>query len=504
MLSMSTPPTTTAQDARRAARNAGTLAAASIISKGALFGWQLILIPLLGPFEYGIYGTVGALFAIGMPVTSFAMGLIVIRDVARFPEKAGRYWTAMLFMQTVLGLLAYISINTAAAVLDYGPTIQAFVALAGISLLVDMLGNMGNELLLAQERMLHTSVVEVGHIALRLALAGGALVLGFGLTGIYIVTIFSGVLRWWVLWAVLLRTGVRPHFPLDRAVALPLLINSAPLALNAFLGLAYQHADKLMTTYFIGERDTGYLTAAFVVVFGVIEILGTTVLVATFPMLSRYYGTPTFGFILEKLLFFTALISLPVSLVISVFGADIFVPLFGEAYRPVAGILAILIWYTTVTMMGNVLARGMMAQNKQRVLLLVQGGSLGINLTLNALLLPRLGVRGTSVATLIAEIISFTVLLYVFRETSWNPRRMLPRLGRLALLGLAAALAMLALRALHPVAGILFGGLVYGLGLRFGPVLAADDWDLLYRLAAAMPGGTLLLRYWKRDIPLNW
>jgi O-antigen/teichoic acid export membrane protein len=209
--------TPTGAEARRVARNAGALAAAGTLSKGALFVWQLILAPLLGPHDFGIYGTVGALFAVGVPIASFGMGLIVIRDVARYPERAGRYWTALLFMQTLLAAVAYAGANFAASALDYGPTIQAYVAVACTSLLIDMFGNMGNELLLAQERMLSTSLVEIGHVLARLLLAGGALLLGYGLLGVYVATIITGVGRWWVLWSLLLRTSVRPRWPLDRA-----------------------------------------------------------------------------------------------------------------------------------------------------------------------------------------------------------------------------------------------------------------------------------------------
>ena len=74
------------------------------------------------------------------------------------------------------------------------------------------------------------------------------------------------------------QLGVRPQFPFDRNIGIPLLVNSAPLALSAFLSLAYQHADKLMTTGILGEEGTGYLTVAFVINFGVIELFSTTVL----------------------------------------------------------------------------------------------------------------------------------------------------------------------------------------------------------------------------------
>jgi hypothetical protein len=48
------------------------------------------------------------------------------------------------------------------------------------------------------------------------------------------------------------------------------------------------------------------------------------------------------------------------------------------------------------------------------------------------------------------------------------------------------------------------GALVYLGGVVVGRVLAGDDWDLLYRLVAAVPGSALILRYWHREVKLNW
>src|SRR4051812_29138505 len=157
-----------AAEARRAARNAGAIAAARIVSSAAQFGWQLILGRSLGAAEFGIYATVGALFALGVTVTGFALSLIVIRDVARRPETAGRYLSATLVIQTVLGLVAYLGINASA--LSYDSAIRAFVAVAGLSLFIDMLGNMCYDQLLAQEKMVATSIVDVAQILIRIAL----------------------------------------------------------------------------------------------------------------------------------------------------------------------------------------------------------------------------------------------------------------------------------------------------------------------------------------------
>lgn len=507
MMTETPAPAISGAEARRAARNAGAIAAASILSRGLQFGWQLILAPALGPAMYGIYGVVLAFIMIGSTVPNFGMGPIVVRDVARRPEEAGRYLTATLFMQTLLALLAYVGLNMAAALGGYDETVRVFVAIAGISLIVDILGSMCNDLLLAQERMLASSAVSVGHVVLLVVLAGLGLAGGYGLFGVYAGTIIAGIIRAAVLWWLLWRGGVRPAWPFDRTIAWPLLVNGTPLALAAFLSLAYQQASRLLTNRFIGDAETGYLSAAFVLIFGVIELLNTTVLLATFPLMSRAYGdgrSPLFGFMVDKLAFFTLLVSLPISLVTTIFAAEITVPLFGEDFRPTADVLRILIWYALLAMFASVLARGLMVQNRQRITLLIRAVGLAANVALLVALLPALGVQGAALASVCAELLALALLLRIFRAAGWDGRRIAPRLLRLAALGAVVGAVMLALREISLLAALAAGAGLYAAGIPLLNILAADDWDLLYRLAAAMPGGALVLKYWRRDVKINW
>jgi O-antigen/teichoic acid export membrane protein len=494
-------------EARRAARNAGAIAAASILSRGLQFGWQLILVPGLGPEAYGIYGAVAAFIMVGASIPNFGMGPIFIRDIARYPEQTGKYLTAALFMQTILGLVAYVGVNAAAGAGGYSETVRGFLALAGISLIVDIIGNMCNDLLLAQERMVSTSIITICHIIALITFAGIGLSSGYGLFGVYIGTILAGAGRSTALWILVLRNGTRPVWPFDRSIAFPLLINGAPLALYAFLGLAYQQADKLVTNRLIGDVDTAYLTAAFVIIFGVSELLNTTVLTAVYPMLSRSYGdgrNPLFGFMVDKLGFFNLLVSLPITLTVSIFSAEIAVPLFGEKFRPTADVLRILMWYTLLMMSSAVIARGLTVQNRQRVMLAVRTGGLALNIALLFVFLPTMGVKGAPVASTISEAVVLIILFSVFRASGWEVRRILPRLLRLALLGAVVGAAMLFLRTIHPIVGIVGGLAFYTVGVYVSGVLGADDWDLLYRLLAAMPGGARILKYWHRDVKLNW
>jgi O-antigen/teichoic acid export membrane protein len=485
-------------EARRAARNAITLIFASFISKGILYGWQIILGNWLGPEDYGIYSTVLSLMAVSSAVVSFGMGIIIIREVARHPERIGQYWAAALFMQTVLALGAYLAALVSGVLAGYSDTIIAFTAIGALSLFIDMFGSQANDLLIAQERMAIASTIDIAHILLRVGLAWLALQAGWGLLGVYVVTIGMGLVRTTLIIGANLRLGVRPTLPLNRAIARQLFWDAAPLALAAFLNLLYQHIDKLMTTAVIGEAATGYMTPAFTINFGVIELMNTTVLVALFPLMSRYYGDgtqPIFGSITEKLARFTFLICLPITLSLSIFAPNVIALLYRSAFAPTAGILRILIWYTLITMVANVIVYAMQVQNKQRQVLGMRAGGVVVNITLNAILLLSLrDPRGAALASVAAESFMLTLLFVYFQALGWERALVLRGMVRVALIGIVAGGVMLLAGQLHWLVGIAAGIIVYGVGVIWGGGLHGDDWLLLARLLESMPMGSKILK----------
>ncbi len=505
-------PSLSGAEARRAARNAGAIVVARVLSSGALLLWQLILGRLLGDSEFGVYGTVGALFALGASLTAFGTGPIVVRDVARRPDRAGMYLSAALITHTMFGLGAYLILNALGVALGYDGSIRALTAVAAISLFVDLFGNVAYDVLLGRERMVVASGIDVAHIVVRIVLAGIALSLGFGLLGVYVMTIVSGVGRSVAFWIVLRRDNVRAHFPIDGVLVRALIINSAPLAVGALINITYTQIDKLMTTSTLTTADTGHLNAAFVIIAGVVELLSSTVLTAIFPILSRAFVMPfkltdpanaTFRFLIEKLAFFSVLVGLPLSIAITLFASAVAIPLFGADFAPTADLLRVLIWYALVVLVVNVFAQGMMAQNRQRRLLIVRFGGLGLKLSLNIFLLPRVGVIGAGIASVCAELVVLALLIGDYRALQLQ-RHLLGRLARTALAGVVAAAVMWVVGAINPVVGLIVGGLAYIVALIGVRALAKDDLDLLYRLVAAAPGGRVILKYWKRDVVLNW
>jgi O-antigen/teichoic acid export membrane protein len=430
------------------------------------------------------------------------MGVIIIRDVARRRERAGAYLSSALVMQTILGLLAYAGIQTAAALLDYPPEVRGYLAIASLSLFIDMFGTLCFEQLQAQERMVINAVIEFAHIAIRIALAAVVLFAGYGLLGVYVVTLLSGIGRAVALWVVLLRSGVRPQFPLDRSLARGLLRDGAPGAAAGLVTTAYQNLDRLVTASVIGSRAVGYLSAAFIVVFGVIELLSTTVLIAVFPLLARISGADgdmvRFRRVVERLAHFTLVVTLPIVLAVSIY-ADALVSLLGSAYAPTGELLRVMIWYAFFAMLSNIYMQALLAENRQHVTFFIRTIVLAFNLGLLLLLLPRLGLIGAPLVSIIGEMIVLALLVWQYARGA-PP---LPNLGKVLRAIAAGAAAGVVMALLHiiqppPLAAVIGGAaglLVYGGLILVLRGFDSDDWALIRQLVGAMPGGGRLARF---------
>jgi Na+-driven multidrug efflux pump len=151
-----------------------------------------------------------------------------------------------------------------------------------------------------------------------------------------------------------------------------------------------------------------------------------------------------------------------------------------------ADILRILIWYTLLAMVGNVLAQALLVQNRQRTVLGLRAIGLSANVGLNLVWLVTLrDPRGAALASVMAEALMLTLLLGQFRAAGYQRRELLAGMGRIALLGAVAGGVMLIAGGVHFLVGIGAGLLVYVVGLWW--VLRADDWELLQRVAESLP-----------------
>ncbi len=471
----------------RLARNAAALWGASLVTSGVLLIWQILLARILGPDRYGIYGTIGAILAIAGTLPDLGMGSIMIREIARAPGRADRYLGASLVLHVVLAAVTYALVQVAAWAAGYEAEIRLWLLFVGLNLAIDAVGTVGHERLVAAERMGWTATVKIAHVAAMVATGAVALALGGRLGAVYGAMFAAGLLRAIAYWIVLRRHGWRAHLPIDSSAARRLVVDGAPIGLAALLTLAFMHADKLLTTGLLGTAATGQLLAAFVIVFGVVELVSTNMLVAALPALSRAGAIEGARFppVAEQILFLTLVLGVPVAAGLIAFAAPLVRVLFGAGYQQAAAVLPILGWFAIARLVSALFIQVLTMSNRQVAALLVRAAALTVNLVVTIALLPRVGLVGAAYGMVIGEVVTLAGALWVVAPSPDWWGRLAGRLARLT----------------PPTAALIWG--LTGFGGSRPPMWAAPIGLLLY-VGLAYATGALTRQYLDLIAEVAW
>jgi O-antigen/teichoic acid export membrane protein len=472
----------------RTAQNATALAVSTILARGLQFAWVILLGRMISVADYGTWGAIGAMITTAASIPDFGMGLITLRDVARRPGDAGRYLGATVVVQPLLALVAYLGLILVVVLMPGDTPTRLLIALAGVSLIVDIVGTVCYNQLLAAERMVATSAISILHIVLQIGFAFAALAGGAGLPGLYGATILAGLLRAALFWAATLRLGLRPVWPIDAQIVRGLFRGGLPLAVNAFLYLAYQHVNKVIVFALLSSRDAGYLTAAFIIVFGVVDLLNTTVVVALYPAMSRLAQShpDEAGKVADRLSFLTLVMTVPLGIALTSLSSKLAALLF-PGFVETARVLEVLIWHAVLLMVGNFYSQLLIVQNRQSRVVIVQAIALALNIVLNFLLLPAFGVQGAGLALFIAQAVVLVLYLFLRQPARATLRDLGIRTIRVGIAGLAMAAGMAVLgNAPLIVTGVL-GVAIYAALVILLRVLLPGDWAMLRTVVLALP-----------------
>lgn len=224
----------------------------------------------------------------------------------------------------------------------------------------------------------------------------------------------------YILTIVIMRgtSWIKSEVAFEKQAALGVVKDSLPLLLGSISVILYMRVDVIMLGSMSDALSVGlYATASKVS--DLAHMVPSTVALVLFPSLIRLKEASMEAFmlrlqgLLEKFTIFSYLAILFSYL----FGADMIQMLFGAQYRAAGGILMIHIMTLIFVSHGVLRGRYLLTLNLQRysVYSALLGGV--VNVILNLLLIPKYGVTGAAVATLLAQFLA-TFLCSLFYKAS--------------------------------------------------------------------------------------
>lgn len=459
---------------RRALRNTMLILIARVVSRLIALVTVIIVSHALGDTAFGQMQTAVTYSTLASIVADFGFATLYVREGARSPDRISRLLSFAMSMRLFLSVLS-------------APLLLAGLWFAGVQSLFlpsFALIVIGGYLMLLRSTLyaLQRLNFEIAEIVPETLVLLGLVLVGQHLHGdagyflwAYVISYALAAVYFVV---VLLRTRmVRPHWNLDLAMVRPWLTVGVSLAITYLFTTVYFKVDVPILQHFRSYAEVGWYTLAYKP-FEALLFIPVTLRQVIFPVISLYNRAAPHRVLPTSERFFKALALIGWPITVGVF---ILTPQFNDLLQlypqseASLHILAIGVFFAFVD---NTFAATFNAVDRQKTFAFIALSGLGINLVLNAFMIPLFGYIGASWSTVLTEIalvaIGWTVLraqvgtLHVVRST-WRiyPAGVImgafvwavhPQ-GRVALLLVTAAAAI-----------------IYGMCILLFRVLDAEEW----------------------------
>ncbi|MEZ4830204.1 MAG: flippase [Bacteroidia bacterium] len=208
----------------------------------------------------------------------------------------------------------------------------------------------------------------------------------------------------------------------DTSHARNMLIDGWPLVFSGMVVMVYMKVDQIMIKQMMDNVAVGYYTSALR--FSEIWFfLGPVLASSFFPAIMNAKEKDE-KLYLERLQNFYNLnvwVALAISIPMAVFGPWFLqLPfLFGEKFAPAGPVLVLHIWSLVFVFLGAASSKQMIAENLQKITLYRTLLGALVNIALNFVLIPYMGIRGAAIATLISQAVA-SYLGYLISRKTWG------------------------------------------------------------------------------------
>ncbi len=358
---------------------------------------------MLGPVNYGEYGSAIATWTILTSAADFGFSLVIGRDLARTPSayretmraayQVGLMWTVPLALVLAgLAVGAGISSHRGQAMLFLAPSLVAFGLTPARALFTVLYDNR------AVVRV--DIVVAVVQSALVIAVAAA----GLGAPAVAAVVSATTVVNLLAVW-LLARARLRGEprgTPYGRRRFMRL---AAPLGLLSLMTQAYLILDLAIIGWYVTGGSVGDYAAASKILMIFTGVAGL-ITAAALPAFSSTSTNPkALETIVTRVWHWLVVSALPVFVGLGVFAPLVVHVALGSQYGGAVTLLRVLSLAGIVSVLSNFLGTLMVATNNTRTLFIQNALALTLNFGGNVLLLPRVGVIASAWLTAATEVL---------------------------------------------------------------------------------------------------
>lgn len=401
------------QKNERVIKNASWIIACRIVQALLSLVIGMLSARYLGPANYGIINYASSITAFFVPVVQLGLTSTIVHELISDPEHEGKTIGTALAMSVGASILGILGVIAFAKVANRNSPDTIIVCLLySISLIFQ-----ATELTQYwfQSKLLSKYVAVVSLIAYTLVSAYRVFLL---ITGKSVFWFSLSQALDFLLISVLLLLVYRKlggqKLTVSVNTARSLFSRSRYYIVSGIMVTLFSLSDRIMITLMIGEKANGYYSAAITcadlsrfVFAAIVDSARPSILQAKNTDSVHYCGG------ISRLYSVIVYLALAQSIVLT-FAAPLVVRiLYGSEYVAAVPTLQIITWYTSFAYMGSVRNIWILAEQQQKILWKINLSGAVLNIAMNYVLIPILGINGAAIASVAAQFFTNFVLCLI-------------------------------------------------------------------------------------------
>ncbi len=389
------------------AQNTSFLTAASILQKVISFAYFTLIARMIGVGNTGEYFFAIAFTTIFTVIADCGLGPILTRETAKYPENSEKYLSTAFWTKMIFGILAYILVIFFINILQYPFSIRHLVYLSGVTMFFDNIHSAFYSVFRGRKNLVFESAGIVGSQLITLSIGTVALLNHWPLIWLiaaYTIPSFLNALYsgFFVLRVYNLRLG----FTWSKEIFKHFFLLAMPFAIAGIISRLYSYTDSIIISKTLEKEHLGWWSVPYKITFA-FQFIPVALSASVFPAMSSALAADRarVGSLFEKSWRYLFAIVFPLTLGLIVLAEQIIIKLYTPAYLPAVSVLRILLVSLIFGFLSFITGALLNATNHQKIQTALLGSALGLNVILNLILLPKIGINGAAVSALAGNII---------------------------------------------------------------------------------------------------
>ena len=361
----------------------------------------------LGLTDFGIFSYVIAFAMIGEGLSRFGAESIVVRDLVKDPKSRPFILSSAFWARVITGITVFLILNVCALLATSGVESFGLTTLSFIFLFqpFEVVEYQYNSIIQAKTPSLIKSFSTILFSLAKLL----AIYFEYDVSIFFVIFALEKIFTYLCL-SLLMRPEWIKNFKFSYFKKF--VGDCTPLVLSSLAVILYMRLDQIMIKNMLGSADLGIysVTVKLTEVWSFIPVVLSTSL---FPKIIN--SNSKVGEL--KIVGFTVLPSFIIFIFLFLFGEILVNLLYGGEFLQAGSLLRVQSVSLLFMSLGVSISKLLIKNNLQKYKFAAVLIGLVINFVLNFLLIPRLGIFGASIATVVCQIFSSILYLFVFVET---------------------------------------------------------------------------------------